>query len=579
MFDYDLLFRDLQKKETCKVLNAEEIKHLEYSFFDNSIVWEIDTVISYKGKSLSIVLYVNFSMIFPYSFPKFFIDKKIYNTIKFIPHINKDYSICIFDDGLNNSISIESINDILEYMIHQAKRIITSSEDEDYKKTEFKREFKAYWEIEYHEKDKTRNNGLHLINSFNSNTIIGIKLRKQLNGYEYILYNEGTSWDKFKKYLEYLKIEYDKISVIVIENIFTSPPYDLTFKQSLEILKNKESEFHRFKKDIKISKLDQTIIVFPNTVNDKIEIYGWLYKDLIVPLSTVKGTRKNLGNFEIIGHSIFGKSNVLRVTFDNLTTERLQLRTSGVLENHKTIVVSGVGSIGSNLIHFLQNFPINKFHLIDSDVLKLENINRHYSGFRYINHPKVDAIKDQIIRSNPFCEIEVKKDSIQKTINKCSEFINKCDFHIVAIGNTMVENFILKSLAENKLTSPIIIFWVEPYLASGHMIFINPMDADRALFLINNYAYNVLAKSTRQSELIYLKEGSCQSGFFPYSSTNLLHFLSSIFPYLRSHLIDGNTKSMIYTWIGDKELLKSKNLELTDFSIDKKSFNLIINHL
>lgn len=579
MFDYNFLFRDLQKNETCKVLNAEEIKRLDYSFFDNSIVWEIDTVISYKGKSLTIILYVNFSTIFPYSFPKIFIEKKIYETLKFIPHINKDYSICIFDDGLNNSISIESINDILEYMIHQAKYIIKSSENEDYNKIEFNREFKAYWEIEYREKDKTLNNGLHLINSFESNNIIGIKFRNQLNGYDYLLYSEDDSWDKFKKYLGYRKIQYDEISVIVIENIFTSPPFDLTFKQSLEILKNNDLAFQRFKIDIKNSKLDRTIIVFPNFVNGKIEIYGWLYKDLIVPLSTVKGTRKNLSNLEIIGHPIFGKSNVSRITFDNLTTERLQLRTSGVLENYKSIVVSGVGSIGSNLIHFLQNFPINKFRLIDSDVLKLENINRHYSGFRYINYPKVDAIKDQIIRSNPFCEVEVKKDSVQKTINKYPEFINKCDFHIVAIGNTMVENFILKSLAENKLTSPIIIFWVEPYLASGHMIFINPKDADRALLLINNYAYNVLAKIAVQSELIYLKEGSCQSGYFPYSSANLLHFLSSIFPYLRSHLIDGNMKSTIYTWIGDKEFLKSKNLVLTDFSTDKKSFNLIINHL
>ena len=579
MFDYDSLFNNIQKNETCKVLNAEEIKRLDYSFFENSIVWEIDTVISYKGKSLSVILYVNFLNTFPFSFPKIFIEKKIYETLKFIPHINKDWSICIFDDGLNNSISIESINDILEYMIHQAKYIIKSSEDEDYNKIEFNREFKAYWEIEYREKDKTLNNGLHLINSFKSNTISGIKLRNRLNGYEYLLYNEDDSWDKFKKYLVYRKIQYDEISVIVIENIFTSPPYDLTFKQSLEILRNKDLVFQRFKKEIKNSKLDRTIIVFTNFVNGKIEIYGWIYKDLIVPLSTEKGTRKNLSNLEIIEHPIFGKSNVLRITFDNLTTERLQLRTSGVLENHKSIVVSGLGSIGSNLIHFLQNFPVNKFHLIDNDLLKLENINRHYSGFEYINYYKVDAIKDQIIRSNPFCEIEVKKDSIQKIINKYPEFINQCDFHIVAIGNTMVENFILKSLAENRLTSPIIIFWVEPYLASGQMIFINPKDADRALFLINNYEYNVLSKATKPTELIYLKEGSCQSGYFPYSSTNLLHFLSSIFPYLRSHLIYGNKTSTIYTWIGDKEFLKSKGLGLTDFSIDKKSFNLIINHI
>lgn len=579
MFDYNSLFCDIQKKETCKVINAVEIKHLEYSFFENSIVWEIDTEISFKDKSLSIIFYVNFPTIFPNSFPKIFIDKGIYEKLKYIPHVNKDYSICIFDDELNNSISAKSINDILEYMIHQAKYIIKSSEDEDYNKIEFNREFKAYWGIEYNVKDITVSNGLHLINIFKENTISGIKFRNHLNGYEYLIYSEEDSWNKFKRYLEYQKIQYDEISVIVIENIFSSPPYDLTFKQSLEILKTNDIIYNKFKKDIKSANLDRTIIIFPNIVNGEIEIYGWCYKDLIVPISILKGTRKKLNNLEILAHPIFGRSNVVRMSFENLTIDRLQLRTSGVLENHKSIAVSGVGSIGSNLFHFLQNFPINKFHLIDNQILKLENINRHYSGFTYINYPKVDAIKDQIIRSNPFCEIEVKRESIQKTINDFPEFINQCDFHIVAIGNTMVENFILKSLVENKLTSPIIIFWVEPYLASGQMIFINPKDADKALSIINDYTYSVISKVTKHTEIIYLKEGSCQSGYFPYSSTNILHFLSSIFPYLRSHIIDGNISSMIYTWIGDLDFLKSKGLKLTDFSKDKKSFDIIINHL
>jgi len=578
MIDLEPIFNYLSNTENCKVLTNNEVLNLDYHFVPNTPVWEIETEITYKGINKSLILYMNFPDDFPYTIPKIFIKKEIYDEIKFIPHINKDFSICIFDEGLNNIFPIESVNDIIEYIIHQAKAIIKSSETEEYNIKEFKREFKAYWEIEYENLDKTSNLGLHLLNSFKPELIKGLKLKSKLFNYEFILYNDGQSWETFKKYLDYQKLKYETINVFCIDNIFTIPPYNLTYKQSIEIIKKLES-YNNFKSIIKTSGLENTLVIFSNSVSDKLEIYGWTYNNLLAPLSTLKGTRKKLSNIEILEHSFFGKSNILRITFDNLTPERLQLRTSGFVEEHKSIVISGLGSIGSNLIYFLKNLSINKFHLIDAEGLRLENINRHYLGFNYINNSKVQAIKDQLIKANPFCEVDVLIKPVQVVINESPNFIDDCDFHVICIGETMTESLILNSVIENKITKPIILFWVEPFLASGQMLFINPVDAKKAIDLINNYEYSILSNEISNRDKTYLKEGSCQTGYFPYSSSYLIQFLSAVFPYLKTHIIEGNMVSTIYSWIGDKDLLKARDLEITSFAKEKESYNLTINYL
>ena len=240
-----------------------------------------------------------------------------------------------------------------------------------------------------------------------------------------------------------------------------------------------------------------------------------------------------------------------------------------------------MGSVGSNLIFFLKNLPINKFNLIDKEVLSSENIKRHLSGFSLLKINKADALKNELKNANPLIEVGTRTQSVTTIIETEVDFINDCDFHIVAIGKTMIEEFILNNLQQGKLTKPTFIFWVEPFLASGQLLFVMPGDAERALELIKkeNYYYSVLSNSEDQQDKTYLIEGSCQTGYFPYSAAYLTQFLSSIFPYLKEHITKNDNVSRVYSWIGDKELLKSKGLVITEFGTNNNSYQLIINDL
>ena len=52
MINYELLLKDFGKIETCKNLDSEELKTLDYDFYKGNVVWEIQTEITFNNKNL-----------------------------------------------------------------------------------------------------------------------------------------------------------------------------------------------------------------------------------------------------------------------------------------------------------------------------------------------------------------------------------------------------------------------------------------------------------------------------------------------------------------------------------------------
>lgn len=580
MINFELLLNEIEKTETCRNLKRDEIKTLDYNFFKDSIVWEIQTELTFNNKPIDVKLFLSFPNDFPFVTPKIFISKESYHNLKYIPHINEDLSICIFDEGLNLILPKNNFAEFIELMVLKAKKIIRDAEDTQYKKVEFKREFKAYWELSYSKNDIVSNLGIHSINSASTDEIKGIKFTNNyLSNYEYFISNSKTDFDKIKEYAKDNKCDFKEVGILFIDNDFIEPPFELTFSKSLAVIKKDINNYNKFKDLCSYNNFDSILVIFINNSNSSQDYYGWTYKK-VETLTRKKGGQRNIAvKTGHLANSINEKKSVTRLTFDNISSNRLQLRTSGYVETQKSIAISGLGSVGSNLIFFLKNLPINKFNLIDKEALSSENIKRHLSGFSLLKNNKVDAMKYELKNSDPLIDIETRIESVTSIIQNEPDFINQCDFHIVAIGKTMIEEFILKNLIEQTLVKPTLIFWVEPFLASGQMLFIMPNDAKKVLELIKNYEYNVLSNVENQREKTYLIEGSCQTGYFPYSSSYLVQFLSSTFSHLKEHITSSNNNSKIYTWIGDKELLSKKKLIITEFAKKNNSYDLIINDI
>jgi hypothetical protein len=580
MIDFELLLKEANKTENCVVLGSELLKNLDYMFFKDGIVWKIQTEITFNSKCLDIIFFLNFPSDFPYRLPKILIDKDCYQDLKYIPHINYDFSICIFDEGLNPIIPQNNLGEVVELIICRSKKIIREAENNDYKKSEFKREFKAYWELNYSKNDIIQNSGFHAIPNQNKNEIKGIKFTNNLlSNYEYYIYNDEIELERIKKYADDNNCKYKDVGILLIENKFEVPPFELSFSETLCIIKKDNNNYLKFKELCRNNDFDSVLVIFTNENNSTVEYYGWTYKNVQILSRKQGGNRKISSKIDHLLNRVNEKKSVTRLTFDNINVDRLQIRTSSYVETQKSVAISGLGSVGSNLIFFLKNLPIDKFNLIDTDTLSTENLKRYFSGFAYLQNNKVDVIKSELKNINPLFNVDVRKKSVTSIIQNEPDFINQCDFHIVAIGKTMIEEFILKNLIEQTLVKPTLIFWVEPFLASGQMLFIMPNDAKKALELIKNYEYNVLSNVENQRDKTYLIEGSCQTGYFPYSSSYLIQFLSSIFSHLKEHITSSNNNSKIYTWIGDKDLLKKKELIITEFAQKNNSYDLIINDI
>lgn len=71
----------------------------------------------------------------------------------------------------------------------------------------------------------------------------------------------------------------------------------------------------------------------------------------------------------------------------------------------KTLLIAGCG-IGSSVAVCAARMGFDKFVLVDGDVVDAHNLNRQFYDFADIGTPKVDALKDKILRINPEASVE-----------------------------------------------------------------------------------------------------------------------------------------------------------------------------
>lgn len=82
--------------------------------------------------------------------------------------------------------------------------------------------------------------------------------------------------------------------------------------------------------------------------------------------------------------------------------------TPGVHERLKnaTVGIAGCGGLGSNAAVALARVGIGKLVIADHDVVEPSNLNRQQYFVEHIGKPKVEALKEIILKANPFAEVE-----------------------------------------------------------------------------------------------------------------------------------------------------------------------------
>ena len=551
----------ISKTENCKILSTEEIKKLYY-LKKEKLVIEIDTELSLNNGYMGIKLYVSLRK---GELPKIFIDDKNYDVLKYIPHVNSDLSICIEDDE-NINFSESDLGKLTIYLIHKAKAILSVHETD--KENEFEREFRAYWQQSYNTEKIVSEAGMVLINE-SDKVVKGIKFKTNFNFFKFLIYNENPEAIKLLQYFDENLIKYSEFEVLEVLYDKISPPYDYTFSQSIDLLS--DDNLKKFKRIINKNGLTSVLIFFRKNV---VEFYGWLYEDFspAINIEILKGYKYS--NWEKIKLPLFKNSTVRRIYFANVEEKRLDKRTANeIINREKNICIIGLGSIGSHILGALTALPINKYKLIDPDYLKVENIQRHKFGFSDINLLKTEIARKFILDKNPFSSVTVNNKSIIDILANDDKFFESDDIIFIAVGVGRLECYILDYLIANNYEKSVVIIWVEAYLATGQIIFTRAKEYVKVKEIIKDFDYHVL------DEKVFLKEGSCQTGYIPYSMENINLFVSAIFKVLYKIVKGTENNSVIYSWLGDLELIKEKKLKMSTFAQNRESFSLIKNNI
>jgi len=560
----DIAFNQLNKIESVRILTDIERESIDSDVI--KVAWEVSTEISNQNVELiPIKLICAFKSDFPLSFPSIYLDADSFDGIKYIPHVDENCLVCTFDNNAKPNPSFPG--DVVEIAVRKAKRIIEDG-IKGHNKTDFEDEIIAYWENRYSEKDQVLTNVLILAEEPLKKRVKIIFIKQPINGIHSIIHQDEKIALNFKAYLDDHDHFYEESEGLYIGELkkFIEPPFDLTNKKSIEFI-NEEfpDRLQQFKKYIN-GKSSPKVIIFSKTLQNKPNYFGWSY---INPNLSRKGYREGMISPIIAFSSFEANTNVRRISTEIFNPERLIARSAGSQKNEPNTSIysiAGVGSIGSNLIHFLKTNQFAEFRMIDNEKLKVENLGRHLLGFEYTNKNKATGVKEFLISNNPTRTVSSKEKSIFNVLEEEPDYINSSDILIVCIGEENIERWISNQLELGILKKPTLFIWVEPYLAGGHCIYLTPNHNIYSKLFDESglFKFNVIDKQEylASNPILTLREAGCQSNFTPYSADQILYFLGRIYPYILN--LTQEKEAKCFSWVGDIEMLRELNIELSD---------------
>jgi hypothetical protein len=253
-----------------------------------------------------------------------------------------------------------------------------------------------------------------------------------------------------------------------------------------------------------------------------------------------------------------------RYTIRPYDIERISERTSGCVAAKRNYWIGGLGSVGSNLIYYLNSEQDVSFVLVDNELLTVDNVGRHFLGFPSIGKWKAEELKKYICSLRPERNVLACQASIEQILFSNKITSNIPDALFLCTGNTNAERYILEKLKDSIPEYPIFILWLEPYAIAGHMVYINPNYGIPSDFLATSYPYNLIAESEYNSEdkTFTKQESGCANSYTNYGGSDVVSFLSSIYPIIQQRLQEP-TKSTFYRWIGNINIAKEKGILLS----------------
>ncbi|MGE7121586.1 ThiF family adenylyltransferase [Peribacillus sp. NPDC046944] len=541
----DIAINYLQEQYDARILVSENVDK-----------YPVSLAIEIPLKTLTIGLIVNIPFNFPDTFPRVKLEEKTFKKIFPIPHLDNSQILCLFDD-VEASPNPKNPQGLLDATINRAIEVVRNGISKK-NNHDFIEEFDAYWLQE-------SGNGIYIslvepANDMKTVYLLSCELTPQKR--------RGIFADRKSKAITWIQNvganyrEEDIVEVLYVPLQKTVPyPFPKTNKDIYKLLKAEQSlDIERYFKY-----LDQS--PRPSKVLFSIERNGeymwgiWehdelfkantsMYKGRKRRQKSLKGFRKQTRNSKVELIRDFSNQEINKYYVEDIRSRRLKVRGGdGNLTNiDKKVAVIGCGSVGSHLVQGLFDIGIQQVLLIDPDTLSFENINRHVCGATNVGNKKAEALKKQLRGHYPTSKIHVCNEDVLKFLTLYPEGLNSYDLIISAISNTPVEQRLNELQLKDTITPPILNVWVEPYLAAGHALWVDSVNAINInqLFYQGKYKYQVLRDSNQYTK----RELGCSTSFVPYGVLELKKFITDVLLFICHQWEKDANNSVAFTWLG-----------------------------
>jgi len=563
-----------KKLTSTDIHRLSKIKKTDLKLSQYIEVWSVSIEICRDDVFQEINFYVGFPLEFPLVLPKVYLQYIEREKLKYIPHVDSDGLVCLYDDE-DVIVNWKHPGQIVKECLIKAQKIL---EDGLSKANilDFEEEFTAYWDQKYSRHDEVRSE-LFMIENISlpeAGFLCLTTIHPNYQGYNIIIHNESNEFTNFKKYLNDAKYRLTEGRALFFGLLDSTLPFDETFASAYNSIKQNfpklVGEFQRY-----VTKNDGPIVaIFARQIKSQYIFFGWQIGPLALKKSGFRTISLNAWNvFSVLD----SHKSVLRLKFDTFTSTRLSRRTDGPspLDMGKCIAMVGLGSIGSNLLPYLLSLQLKKLDLIDPDILAVENINRHLLGMNFIKRHKVNALEEYLKSGNPLLDVKGHVTSVIHLIKQEPSILTHADLVVVCVGKTNIEEFIVSSLSKLNATNAVAILWVEPYLIGAHCVYLRPQRKLNFGKLFENgiFKFNVVDPSeySNSEKSLLFKEGGCQTSYLPYGQYGITRFLSTLIPELFDLLTDPVEKDLVFTFKGSDSVLNQSGLRLSIFGAQMSS--------
>lgn len=555
----DECFAQLSKVESVCIDQDFIKEHREYIQ-----AWKVTTTISIRGAvAENISFIIAFKNTFPYSLPNvYYLDTKY----DYFPHIDyNNRKLCLFDDNI--ILDTENPYELIRTVIKRSKLIVKNGSCE--LRDNFHDEIINYWDLRYVKEQPIQYGWIHSISSFKESRYLKLYSSENLKQYRCnaCIVDENANLE----YISYFKRKFGKnlvehnVLFLANVNIPQEPPYNITTDifQSWITSDDDIKMFHHY------IRTQQGLLIIVFRLGTTNLLGGFMYENIKIKR---RGFREGkLTQYDVI--TKLEKNKLLsRLLIYEYSDKRIAMRTKGEVHAPRQFVVAGLGSIGSQLCHFLNSLNNPKLLLVDNDIFSVNNLGRHLLGFNFLNQPKVDAVQSFFKALNPNQYITTYRGDIESCLLDNLTEVNQYDLLIICTGSVMSELFVLHYFESGKLDIPLLLIWLEPYALAGHMVYIKEGIDDSVKERIFSesylYKYNIIDEDEYSRKSFTVSDSGCNGEYTLYSGNDVMMFLSAMFPIIDRLIRHPDTSSnMCYRWIGNISMAKDKDIRLKNIEL------------